>query len=70
MIGPEPLPADPQKKVGMVEEKKITHTGEGIPVGSSPEEEKLRELNREGKLPEGAKLRGIPADDEDALPKE
>lgn len=47
----------------MTEEKKITHTGEGIPVGPSHEEEKLQELHREGRLPEGAELRGFPHED-------
>lgn len=54
----------------MPEEKKVTHTAEGTPVGPSHEEEKLRELHRDDRLPEDAKLRGLLDDDHEAEPKE
>ena len=43
--------------------EKITRTGEGIPVGTSPEEERLRQLRKDGKLPEEAEPRGIPTEE-------
>ena len=48
-----------------MDEEKITRTGEGIPVGTSPEEEQLEKLHREGRLPEDARRKGLPGDEED-----
>ncbi len=48
------------------EPDKITQTAEGIPVGTSPEEERLRQLRKEGRLPDAAEPRGIPGEGKDA----
>ena len=45
--------------------EKIQRTGEGIPVGTSPEEERLRDLHRQGKLPHDAERRGVPGEEQD-----
>lgn len=44
-------------------EEHLTQTAEGIPVGTSPEEERLGDLHRAGRLPEAAKRRGVPGEE-------